>query len=78
MTDKKIKILNRISRIEGQIRGVKRLIENDKSCNMIISQVMAIREAVSSLGIEIIKEDIKCAKPKELDNMYLKNIFKIK
>jgi DNA-binding FrmR family transcriptional regulator len=75
------KILNRISRIEGQLKGIRRMVEQKKECIDVITQISAIREAVSMLGIELLKNDFICkweGKGKnKLDEKYLKNIFKM-
>ena len=43
---KKKAILDRLSRIEGQIRGVQRLIDNDADCEKIAQQLAAARKAL--------------------------------
>ncbi len=74
------KIINRISRIEGQLKGIRRMVEEKKECIDVITQVTAIREAVSMLGIEMLKNDFVCkweGKAK-FDEKYLKSLFKMK
>ena len=46
----KSKILNRISRIKGQIEGVGRMIEDDRYCKDILVQLSAIEKSVKSLA----------------------------
>lgn len=75
------KILNRISRIEGQLKGIRRMVENEKECIDVITQITAIREAVSMLGIEMLRNDFVCkweGDRKSLDERYLKSLFKMK
>ncbi len=50
--DKK-KLLNRLSRIEGQIRGIRKMIEEDAYCIDILTQTSAAGSAVSALSREI-------------------------
>ncbi len=70
------KILNRISRIEGQLKGVRRMIEEKNQCLDVITQIMAVRSAMSMLGIELLKEDVLCHKGKrEIDEAYVKKLF---
>lgn len=78
--DEKLNILlKRLSRLEGQIGGIRKMILEKRTCNDVITQVMAIREAMSSLGIEIIKNDLVCnQKNKKIDEGYLRNLFKMK
>lgn len=72
-------VVHRISRIEGQLRGIKKMIEEKKDCVGIMTQIMAAREAVSMLGMEVLKDDFVCKweKNKKLDETYLKTIFKM-
>lgn len=74
------KILDRISRVEGQIKGIKKMVEGGKECVDIITQINAIRQAVAMLGVELLKNDFVCKqKNKEkISEEYLKTIFKIK
>ncbi len=77
----KEKILNRISRVEGQLKGIRRMVEEQKECIDIITQITAIREAVSMLGIELLKNDFVCnweGGKKKIDEKYLKSLFKMK
>lgn len=57
-TDKK-KYVNRISRIEGQLRGIKKMVESDKDCMDVLKQVSAVLGATRSLGVLILEEHMK-------------------
>ncbi len=50
--DKK-KLLNRLSRIEGQLRGIRKMLEEDAYCIDILTQTSAVGSAVSALSREI-------------------------
>jgi len=71
------KITNRISRIEGQVRGVKKMVEENRDCIEIITQINAVRAAVGKLGVEILKNDLMCHKKNRIDEKYLEKIFKV-
>lgn len=43
-------LLNRLRRIEGQIRGIQQLIESQESCRAILTQVAAAEGALSQVG----------------------------
>jgi len=43
-------LINRLKRIEGQTRGLQKMIENDRDCESILMQLAAVRSAVESLG----------------------------
>ena len=49
------KILNRFRRIEGQMRGLEKLVENDAPCINILTQISAVTAAVKSAGTEVIR-----------------------
>lgn len=58
-TDEEKKIItNRINRIEGQIRGVKRIIEKDAYCNDVLIQLSAIENSVKSLSNHILENHL--------------------
>ena len=52
-------LLNRLSRIEGQIRGIKGMLENDAYCVDVITQVAAATAALNSFNKELLSEHIK-------------------
>lgn len=52
-------LTNRLSRIEGQVRGVKSMVENDVYCVDILTQVSAIQSALSSFSAELLESHIK-------------------
>ena len=51
----KKKLLNRLSRLEGQVRGVKKMIENDAYCNDVLIQSAAISAAVDAFSREVLR-----------------------
>ncbi|MBW8815356.1 MAG: metal-sensitive transcriptional regulator [Caulobacterales bacterium] len=54
----KPKLLNRLSRIEGQIRGVARMVEEDRYCIEVLTQLQAIRAAVGRVETEVLKDHL--------------------
>ena len=57
-TELKKSLVNRLSRIEGQIRGIKGMIENDAYCNDVLIQSAAVNAAVSAFNRELLKNHI--------------------
>lgn len=53
------KLMNRLNRIEGQIRGVKGMLENDAYCTDIVLQVSAINAALNSFNRILLSEHIR-------------------
>lgn len=75
----KKKILDRISRIEGQLRGIRKMFDAEKGCLDIITQISAVKEAVSKLGVELLKNDFcKIDFKKRINDKYIETLFKIK
>lgn len=72
-------VLARIARVEGQLRGIRRMVEKNDECLDIIAQISAIREAVAMLGVELLKDDFVCKweGKKKIDEAYLKSLFKM-
>ena len=56
--DEKKKLVNRLNRIEGQIRGVKNMLETDAYCTDILIQVSAISAALNSFNKELLARHI--------------------
>ena len=57
--DEKKSLLNRLSRIEGQIRGLKAMVEEDKYCGDILIQSSAVMSAISAFSREILDTHVK-------------------
>ncbi|MBO1625046.1 transcriptional regulator [Bacillus cereus] len=51
----KEQIMNRLKRIEGQVRGIQNMIENDRYCVDILVQISAINAAMKKVGMGILK-----------------------
>ncbi len=52
-------LMNRLNRIEGQIRGIKGMLERDAYCTDIIMQVSAVSSALNSFNRELLNSHIK-------------------
>ena len=52
-------LVNRLSRIEGQIRGIKGMLENDAYCIDILNQVSAVNSALTSFSKVLLSNHIK-------------------
>ncbi len=57
--EEKKKLINRLSRIEGQIRGLKGMVENDAYCPEILTQATAVNKAVNSFSRELLETHIR-------------------
>lgn len=60
--DAKIRNLKRLRRIEGQVRGVHQMIEDDRYCADIMAQISSVNEALRGVGRELMRNHLKhCA-----------------
>lgn len=48
-------LIKRLNRIQGQINGIKKMIENDCYCDDILNQISSIRSALAGVQIELLK-----------------------
>lgn len=56
MNQRKQAALHRLARLEGQVRGVIRMIEEDRYCVDILNQTMAIRSALAQVEVLILQD----------------------
>ena len=52
-------LLARLSRIEGQIRGVSRMVRNDEYCIDVLTQINAVKAAVDQVGLLLLEDHVK-------------------
>ena len=57
-TQDKDKYLNRLRRIEGQVRGLEKMIEEDKYCIDILTQVAAATSALQSVALGLLEDHL--------------------
>ena len=55
----KRKILDRLSRIEGQVRGLQRMIEEERYCVDVLGQVAAVRESLRSTAAILLEKHVR-------------------
>jgi DNA-binding FrmR family transcriptional regulator len=55
--DKK-RIANRLHRIEGQVRGIERMVDADRYCIDILTQVSAVKTALDSLALQLLEDHV--------------------
>lgn len=49
------RIQNRLSRLEGQVRGIKKMLVDHQSCDDILMQVSALKQAVNGVAVELLQ-----------------------
>lgn len=57
--DEKKAIVNRLKRIEGQVRGIQNMVEADRYCIDILVQISAIQAALKKVGLSISERHLK-------------------
>ena len=70
-------LINRLSRIEGQVRGIKKMVENNAYCPDILVQVSAVNAALNSFNKVLlanhirtcVSEDIRAGKDETVDEL---------
>lgn len=55
-SDNKDALLKRLRRIEGQIRGLSKMVDDDKYCIDIMTQISAARAALDKVAVELIRD----------------------
>jgi DNA-binding FrmR family transcriptional regulator len=57
--EQKDALIKRLHRIEGQVRGIERMVSTDRYCIDVITQISAATTALESLGFQILDEHVK-------------------
>ena len=55
-TENKEAVLKRLRRVEGQVRGVERMVEEDRYCIDVVTQVTAIQAALDKVALELLTD----------------------
>ncbi len=75
-TNSRRKLTTRLKRIAGQVAGIQRMVDEERYCVDILTQIAAVRSALDSVGVELLTEHVsscvvghgtesehECAKP---------------
>ena len=57
--EQKDALIKRLHRIEGQVRGIERMLASDRYCIDVITQISAVSTALDSLAFQILDEHVK-------------------
>ncbi len=61
-------LLNRLSRIEGQVRGIRKMVESDTYCTDILNQVSAVHAALNAFNRELLANHIRTCVADDIRN----------
>ena len=67
----------RLNTIEGQIRGVSKMVDDDKYCNDILTQLLAINKSIRSLSIDILRGHLSTCVVEDIKNDKLEVINEV-
>jgi DNA-binding FrmR family transcriptional regulator len=56
--DNKVAVQKRLRRIEGQVRGLQRMIEEDRYCINVLEQISAVNRALHSVALELLDDHL--------------------
>jgi DNA-binding FrmR family transcriptional regulator len=73
----KKQLINRLNRIEGQISGVKKMIENDSYCNDVLIQLSAVENAIKSLSNQVLENHLYSCISRDLEKGNLEVVDEI-
>lgn len=57
--EEKQRIVNRLKRVEGQVRGVQKMVEDDRYCVDILIQLSAVQAALKKIGFSVLERHTK-------------------
>ena len=57
-TDAKAAVLKRLNRIEGQVRGIARMVDEDRYCIDVVTQIAAVRAALRRAEEEVLRDHV--------------------
>ena len=66
--EEKKKLLNRLRRIEGQVRGLQAMVEADAYCNDVLTQSAAVNAAINAFNRELLAEHLRTCVTRDLKN----------
>ena len=73
-TDKLVKSLNRI---EGQVKGIKRMVEEDRHCDDLLIQISAVQAALKKIGEDILLHHMKTCMVEEIKDGKIETIDEV-
>lgn len=57
--EEKEKVMNRLKRVEGQVRGIQKMVDEDRYCVDILVQISAIQSALKNVGYSVTERHMK-------------------
>jgi DNA-binding FrmR family transcriptional regulator len=57
--DDKAALVKRLHRIEGQVRGIERMVEEERYCIDVLTQIAAVTTALESVGLKLLEDHVE-------------------
>lgn len=61
-------LMKRLNRIEGQVRGISKMVEDDRYCIDILTQVLAVEAAIKKVGFSLVERHVNYCVTKALED----------
>ena len=58
-TDNKADVLKRLARVEGQVRGIARMVEDDRYCIDVLTQISAVQKAIDAVALGLLDDHVR-------------------
>jgi DNA-binding FrmR family transcriptional regulator len=58
-TEHKDDLLKRLARVEGQVRGISRMVEDDRYCIDVLTQISAVQKAIDAVSIGLLDDHVR-------------------
>ncbi len=58
-TGQKSDLLKRLARVEGQVRGIARMVEDDRYCIDVLTQISAIQKAIDAVALGLLDDHVR-------------------
>lgn len=70
-------MINRMKRIEGQVRGVLKMMEDEKECRDVVTQMSAVRSAIDRTAALVVSQNLEeCIRSEQGDNQDSEELIK--
>lgn len=66
--DEKSQLKNRLKIVEGQIRGIIGMVEDDRYCSDVLTQLLAVNKSIKSISNEVLKSHLKSCVVDDIQN----------
>lgn len=75
--DIEVNYIKRLNRIEGQVRGISKMITDNRHCDDVLIQISAVKKSLESLGREILENHMKTCMVDDIKNNKFETIDEV-